>query len=128
MRCNFFQWIDGPKTHVVSEQTINQDASYVVKYITTGLLAQHDKDYILVPYNQKYHWIFLVIVPKRNNVIYLDSLLNKVHDFTLVEGTLDRSFSAYVAEGGSYKGSSATLQHRKRFPCYQQKQDHLCAF
>ena len=39
--------------HVVSEQTINQDASYVVKYITTGLLAQGDKDYILVPYNQK---------------------------------------------------------------------------
>ena len=39
--------------HVVSEQTITQDASYVVKYITAGLHAQDDKDYILVPYNQK---------------------------------------------------------------------------
>ena len=39
--------------HVVSKQTINQDASFVEKYITTGLLAQDDKDYIVVPYNQK---------------------------------------------------------------------------
>nr|CCI55307.1 PH01B001I13.3 [Phyllostachys edulis] len=98
--------------HVVSEQTINQDASYVEKYITMGLLAQDDKDYILVSYNQKYHWILLVIIPKRNKVIYLDSLLNKTYDFTLVKGILDRSFIAYVAEGG----------------CRQQKQDHLCAF
>ena len=37
--------------HVVSEQTINQDASYVVKYIMAGSLAHDDKDYILVPYN-----------------------------------------------------------------------------
>ena len=39
--------------HVVTEQTIKQDASYVEKYITTGLLAQNNKDYIMVPYNQK---------------------------------------------------------------------------
>ena len=39
--------------HVVSEQTIKANASYVVKYIVKGLLDQDDKDYIIVPYNQK---------------------------------------------------------------------------
>ena len=39
--------------HVVSEQTTIADVSYVEKYITTGLLAQDDTDYIMVPYNQK---------------------------------------------------------------------------
>ena len=39
--------------HLVSEQTIKADTSYVEKYITTGLLAQNGMDYIMVPYNQK---------------------------------------------------------------------------
>ena len=39
--------------HLVSEQTILADASYVEKYITTGLLAQNDTEYVMVPYNQK---------------------------------------------------------------------------
>ena len=39
--------------HVVSEQTIIADASYVEKYITTGLLAQDGTEYVMVPYNQK---------------------------------------------------------------------------
>ena len=38
--------------HVVSEQTILADASYVEKYITTALLAQNNTKYIMVPYNQ----------------------------------------------------------------------------
>ena len=88
----------------------------------------------------RWHWILLVIVPKWNKVIYLDSLVDKNHDFPLVQKVLDRyahflytvlycslpsfemaednflesrrSFSAYVAEGGADKGSSAKLQHR----------------
>ena len=39
--------------HLFSEQCITENASYIVKYITTGLLAQGDNHYILVPYNQK---------------------------------------------------------------------------
>ena len=39
--------------HVVSEQTINEDTSCVVKYITAGLLAQDGTYYIMVPYNQQ---------------------------------------------------------------------------
>ena len=39
--------------HVVSEQTLRADASYVMKYIAKGLLDQDDKDHIMVPYNQK---------------------------------------------------------------------------
>ena len=38
--------------HVVSEQTIKQDASYVEKYITKALLRQQNMKYILVPYNE----------------------------------------------------------------------------
>ena len=38
--------------HVVSEQTIQQDIKFVERYITVGLLAQDDKDNIMVPYNQ----------------------------------------------------------------------------
>lgn len=37
---------------LISKQCINQDASYVEKYITKELLAYANKDYILVPYNQ----------------------------------------------------------------------------
>ena len=38
--------------HVVSMQTIEADATFVENYITTALLRQDSKDYIVVPYNQ----------------------------------------------------------------------------
>ena len=37
---------------LISEQCINDDASYVKDYVTTRLHAHNDKEYILVPYNQ----------------------------------------------------------------------------
>ena len=44
----------------------------------------------IVTYMSRGHWILLVIIPKRNQVLYLDSLVNQGHDFTLVQGILDR--------------------------------------
>ena len=44
----------------------------------------------IATYMSRYHWILLVIIPRRNKVIYLDSLLNKTRDFTLLKGILDR--------------------------------------
>ena len=38
--------------HVVSLQTIQQDSSFVKKYITRSLLRQTNMKYIVVPYNQ----------------------------------------------------------------------------
>lgn len=38
--------------HLVSEQSINADASFVQGYITRGLIAHTDKEYVMVPFNQ----------------------------------------------------------------------------
>ena len=38
----------------------------------------------------RYHWILIVIIPRRNKVIYLDYLLSTTHDFSLLKGILDK--------------------------------------
>ena len=44
----------------------------------------------IVTYMSRGHWILLVIIPKRNQVLYLDSLVKVTHDFTLIQEVLDR--------------------------------------
>ena len=44
----------------------------------------------IAAYMSRYHWILLVIIPKRNKIIYLNSLLDKKHDFTVLKEILDR--------------------------------------
>ena len=39
--------------HVVSEQTIEADASYVEDYVADSLLTHRNKQFILLPYNQE---------------------------------------------------------------------------
>ena len=38
--------------HLVSMQSIEEDASFIEAYMTTSLLAHRDKEFILLPYNQ----------------------------------------------------------------------------
>ena len=38
--------------HLVSEQCINDNATFVEEYMTTFLLDHREKDFILLPYNQ----------------------------------------------------------------------------
>lgn len=44
----------------------------------------------IATYMSRYHWILLVIIPKRNHVIYLDSLNRNKHDFSVLRGILER--------------------------------------
>ncbi|MBJ4174390.1 hypothetical protein JGD50_24945 [Salmonella enterica subsp. enterica serovar Typhimurium] len=44
----------------------------------------------IATYMSRYHWILLVIIPKRNKVIYLDSLVRNNHDFSILQGILDK--------------------------------------
>ena len=44
----------------------------------------------IATYMSRYHWILLVIIPRRNTVIYLDSLVRNEHDFSILQGILDK--------------------------------------
>ena len=44
----------------------------------------------IATYMSRYHWILLVIIPRRNHVIYLDSLIRSDHKFSILSGILDR--------------------------------------
>ena len=75
---------------LVAIDTINEDASFVENYITKALLAHHDKEFVLMPYNEHFHWILIVIIPKWNKAIYLDSLSKNKSKYTAIAEILDR--------------------------------------
>ena len=39
--------------HLVSLQNIEENAKFIEDYMTESLLAHHDKEFILLPYNQE---------------------------------------------------------------------------
>ena len=75
---------------MVARETIDQDTPLVERYIASGLLGCRNKDYVLMPFHQNFHWILIVIVPKWNKVYYLDSLSKNKMDFTVVSQVIDR--------------------------------------
>ena len=56
---------------------------YYIRSTNLGLMT-------IATYMSRYHWILLVIIPRRNHVIYLDSLVHNNHDFSILQGILER--------------------------------------
>ena len=75
---------------LVAIDTINEDASFIESYITSTLLAHCDKEFVLMPYNEHFHWILIVLIPKWNKAIYVDSLSKKKSKYTAIAEILDR--------------------------------------
>lgn len=44
----------------------------------------------MLTYLCRYHWILIVIIPKRKYVIYLDSLQRATHNFTAIRSLIIR--------------------------------------
>ena len=123
---------------LVSKQQIEGNKKRVFNYVVVALLAQQNKEFILLPYNQEYvcfytlavpplssfhmgcdifscseHWILLIIIPKWSKAIHLDSLQASRKDYSAIRKFLDSAFAEYVNHGGRYspKGNPAVLQH-----------------
>ena len=60
--------------HMISSRQINTLRDQTHRYMVYALNAQCTKEYIIFPYNNGAHWVAVVLLPKLNKVIYLDSI------------------------------------------------------
>ncbi|KAJ1283763.1 hypothetical protein BS78_03G151500 [Paspalum vaginatum] len=62
------------------------------------------------------HRVLVVIVPKWNKVLYLDSLRSQLHDFNLLKRVIDEAYEKAKIK----KENNCKLSHAIKFPCHQQ--------
>ena len=74
---------------MLSATTIEFDRSSVVDYLRKGLRVFAKKEYIMFGHNTGGHWILVVIIPKWDKALYLDSDRNRGRDYGMLKGVID---------------------------------------
>lgn len=74
---------------LLSVTAMEFDRSSMVDYVTRGLRIFAKKEYIMFGHNTGGHWILVVIIPKWDKALYLDSDRNRGRDHSLLKGVLD---------------------------------------
>lgn len=104
----------------------NNEADHVKAWLVQAMLAEQDKEYIFLPYNQEFHWILIVLLPKYGRAVWLDSFKDSAtkHDWTDVTDLLNRAY-----ETSNPGASGSTLVHDTSFTCHQQPTGtNLCGY
>ncbi|KAJ1273962.1 hypothetical protein BS78_05G026300 [Paspalum vaginatum] len=63
-----------------------------VDYLAKALAWYSRKEYITFFHDNGNHWVLVVIIPKWNKVLYLDSLISQLHDFNLLKGVINKAY------------------------------------
>ena len=73
----------------VSIKTMSADRDYSVGYLEYCLRKSAKKNVVMFAHNCGGHWIAIVIVPKWQKVLYLDSNRGRVSDLSPLKSVID---------------------------------------
>ncbi|KAL8101586.1 hypothetical protein AgCh_033474 [Apium graveolens] len=95
-------------------------------YMTSLLVANKDKRYILAPYIQEDHWMLLIFCLNESAIYVFDSLKKerKIRLTTPVR----MAFKLYVPQGGLKNNRKEFIWHHTEVQCPQQKGGTECGF
>ncbi|KAG0520251.1 hypothetical protein BDA96_08G057800, partial [Sorghum bicolor] len=107
---------------------IRANESSVLDYVKGVLnhFAKFSNSLIMFPHNTGDHWLLVVIIPKWNKVLYLDSDRSKQRDHGLLKSVINKAFGL-----SNYKKKAANkgaLSHATKFACHRQPNDNTCGF
>jgi amino-acid N-acetyltransferase len=74
---------------LVSIKTMSADRDYSVRYLEYCLRKHAKKNFVMFAYNCGGHYIAIVIVPKWQKVLYLDSNRGRASDLSLLKSMID---------------------------------------
>jgi hypothetical protein len=69
--------------------TLRSDRYYCVEYLEHCLLRYANEKYVVFAHNCGGHWITVIIVPRWNKVLYLDSNRGNKRDLSLLIYVID---------------------------------------
>ncbi|TVU41706.1 hypothetical protein EJB05_15249, partial [Eragrostis curvula] len=98
---------------LMSISTLRVDKSYVVEYVRKALNHFARKECIMFAHNPGGHWILVVVIPKWNKVLYLDSNRSRQRDISLLKSVLDEAFLSYAT---LQRMDNKKLVHVTKFP------------
>jgi amino-acid N-acetyltransferase len=75
---------------LLSVKTMNTDRRYSVGYLEYCLRKYAKKNYVMFAHNCGGHWIAVIIVPKWQKVMYLDSNRGRKSDFSPLKYVTDK--------------------------------------
>ncbi|XP_048566189.1 uncharacterized protein LOC125546091 isoform X2 [Triticum urartu] len=114
--------------HMISSRQINTMRDQTHRYMVYALNAQCTKEYIIFPYNNGAHWVAVVLLPKLNKVIYLDSIRGD-NRYKELEEVLNSAFLEVCNHQTGGTSHSAQLCHDFNVMCHQQPMGtQLCGF
>ncbi|XBI51893.1 hypothetical protein VPH35_034350 [Triticum aestivum] len=105
---------------------------YARDYIVDFMVANKDKEAILVPYHPLGgRAVLIILYPRYSHALYLDSSKNmNKKDYTHIKSVLDGAIFYYDARGGEIKDKKKkdgrpAFSHKTDFCCIQQPSDSL---
>ncbi|XP_074326989.1 uncharacterized protein LOC141664932 [Apium graveolens] len=109
--------------HNHEQQKCKEEAT---DYMTSLLVANKKKRYILTPYIQEDHWILLLFCLNESAIYVFDSL-KKERKIRLTTPAR-MAFKLYVPQGGMKNNRKEFIWHHTEVQCPQQKRGTKCGF
>ena len=73
----------------LSVGTMDIDRDYSMRYLEKGLRKNVKKEYVMFAHNCGGHWVTVIIIPKWQKVLYLDSNRGKKSYLTPIKSVID---------------------------------------
>ena len=73
----------------LSIDSMTRDRGFSVSYLEKSLKKHAKKDYVMFAYNCGVHWIAIIIIPRWQKVLYLDSNRGRKTDLSVLKSVID---------------------------------------
>ncbi|KAG2623259.1 hypothetical protein PVAP13_3KG046554 [Panicum virgatum] len=115
--------------NVIHEESVCQYPNRTENNILMSLKGQHDRTFILFPYNFDFHWILLVIEIDRSRVNVWDSLKKPLELYQNLVHIMQRAWSRFLKMQLGVTSTPTELEFNHNKPCLRQNQGtNLCGY